>query len=155
MRGFFLFFGVSVVTAAIWGWWVVQGVRATAARTDTQMRTLAWATMAYADANEGFFPTSAESLKSVGVGPESITLAPPGGDAGWPVSRAEALRGAAPADLDSSLKVILVAWGPDSSVPPYFKPDGLPTLVGTNTEVNGWLDAMRKRSPQDETPAPK
>jgi hypothetical protein len=153
MRAFFVFFGISVVVAAVWGWNVVQGVRVVAARTDTQMRTLAWAAMAYADANDGLFPTSNEALKSFGVGPDTIRLAPGESDGRWPTTRAIALKDAPPAELDASFRAVVVSWGPDPTIPPYLKPDGLPTLIGTNEEVNGWLDAMRKRQ-GGPTPAP-
>jgi hypothetical protein len=145
MRVFFVVFGISMVLAIGWGWWIVQGVRVTAQRTDTQMRTLAWATLAYADEHGGQFPTNEAAMRSIGVIPESIRLAPGADEGTWPTSRREALLGQDPASLEESFRAILVAWGADPTIPPYFKPDGLPTLVGTNTEVNGWLDAVRKR----------
>lgn len=147
--GFFAVFAVSSVAAFIWARGVTQGVRVTAERTDVQIRTLAWAALAYADANEGHFPRSAEALKSVGTAVTSLRIHPAGADRMWPTSRDEALKGADPADIDASMRSIVIAWGPDDTIPPYLKPDGLPTMVGTNDEVNGWLDAFRTRGRAD------
>lgn len=145
MRIYFGVFVIAFIAVGIWGWSVQQGVRVTAARTDNELRTLGWAVLAYADANGGAFPMNLAALKTVGAAPESISLAPPGEGEGWPTKRSEALHGHEPSDLDASARSILIAWGTDPGMPPYFKPDGLPTHVGTGLEVNGWLAALGKR----------
>lgn len=158
LRVFIAFFLVSLVGVGIWGWTVVQGVRTIAHRTDTQMRTLAWASLAYA-AEFGRFPLNAQELQAFGPGPESIAIAPeatdPAAAAGaWPTSRAVALKEQPPADLAESMKTVLVTFGTDAAMPPYLKPDGLPTMIGTNDEVNGWLASFRKRFQTPESAKP-
>lgn len=145
MRIYFTVFVIAFVAVAIWGWSVQKGVRVTATRTDNELRTLGWAVLAYADANGGAFPMDLAALKSVGAARESISLAPPSDGGGWPTRRSDALQGHEPSDLDASARSILIAWGTDPGMPPYFKPDGLPTHVGTGLEVNGWLAALGKR----------
>ncbi len=152
VRVFFVFFAVALVVVAIWGWTVMQGVRRTAARTDAQMRTLAWASLTYA-AVHGAFPSSAADLEQFGPGPESMPVAPPDGAASWPMARADALHGIAPADLTESFRAIVVTFGTDPGMPPFLKPDGLPTMVGTSDEVNGWLAAFGKRGKPAATPS--
>lgn len=144
IRVYIVVFVIALIGVGIWGWQVVQRVRVTAHRTDAQMRTLAWASLSYAAAH-GVFPMNADDLKAFGAGPDSLTIAPANPAAGWPTSRADALHGESPADLTESLRAVVVTFGTDPGMPPFLKPDGLPTMVGTNDEVNGWLDAFGKR----------
>ena len=155
---FLRLFVASLVLACVGTWffgrWVVAQARENAQRTDTQIRTLAWAALAYAEANSGAFPMTADELRAFGVGPTTIT---PPGDAAtetlpWPLDRSAALKGREPAALDDALRAILVTWGTDRTMPPYLKPDGLPTLHGTNTEVNGWLGGYREKQRAQRTP---
>lgn len=142
-RVFLIVLVVASIATLFFGWWVIAGVRRTAAETDLRIRTIAWAALAYSSQNEGSFPMSEEELKAFGTGPASITLQDEANAAAWPTERSAALVGHEPADLDAAFRSIVVVWGTDRSMPPYLKSDGLPTRVGTGTEVNGWLSAMR------------
>ncbi len=144
LRLFIIFFVGSAIFVSIWGWTVVQNVRVTAERTDTQIRTLAWASLSYA-ATHGVFPMTKEDIEAFGVGPESIAIAPGKEDGWWPTTRAEALRQQPPAEIPLSMQTILVAFGTGPAMPPYFKPDGLPTKIGTIEEINRWLESFGKR----------
>jgi hypothetical protein len=61
------------------------------------------------------------------------------------VRRTEALHGEAPAPLEECFHAIVVVWGEHRGMPPYLKPDGLPTLHGTAHDVNAWLKAFADR----------
>jgi hypothetical protein len=88
---------------------------------------------------------SQADIEAFGPGPESIAIAPGKEDGWWPMTRAEALRQQPPADIPLSMKTILIAFGTGPEMPPYFKPDGLPTKIGTNDEINRWLESFGKR----------
>jgi hypothetical protein len=130
-----------VVGAAtfVWGWWIARGVRVKAAETDRRIRTIAWATLSYYETFDAF-PMSEGELLAFGAGGASIAP-PPSGAGDWPASREEALAGAEAAELTESLRSIVAVFGEDRAMPPYLRPDGLPTSVGTTTLVNGWLAA--------------
>ena len=70
-------FVVAMVATVFWSWSVVGGVRGQAATTDARLRDLAWAVLAYADANEGF-PTSEAELRAFAADglPESLEHPP-------------------------------------------------------------------------------
>jgi hypothetical protein len=151
-RWFVVVLVVSGAATFIWGWWIARGVRVTAAETDRRIRTIAWATLSYYE-TFGAFPMSEEELLAFGAG--SASIAPPSAEAAWPASRDEALAGAEAADLSDSLRSIVAVFGEDRDMPPYLRPDGLPTSVGTTTLVNGWLAArggvlLRPEAPSRE-----
>lgn len=142
-RTFARWFVVVLVVAGaatfVWGWWIARGVRVTAAETDRRIRTIAWATLSYYDAF-GAFPMSEEELLAFGAGGPAIAP-PPSAEGAWPARREEALAGAEAAELAQSLRSIVAVFGEDRGMPPYLRPDGLPTSVGTTALVNGWLAA--------------
>lgn len=140
-RVFIAVLAVAGIGTFFFGWWIANGVRRTAAETDRRIRTIGWATLAYAD-EFGGFPLAADELLAFGAGVESLPDSP---GTAWPVARSEALQGADPADLAESLRSIVAVWGEDRAMPPYLKPDGLPTSVGTTPMVNGWLAARAER----------
>lgn len=145
-RIFVIVFVVASIATFVWGWTVINSVRHTAAETDRCIRTVAWATLAYASEN-GRFPLSDDELLAFGSGPESIATMPTSPSAGvWPTKRVDALGSGDPAPLTDCLRAVLVVWGDDGSMPPLLTPNELPTLKGTETEVNRWLDAFRHRS---------
>lgn len=135
-----LFVATFACTLVI-AWRSLGTVRATAAETDRRIRTLGWATLAYA-AEHGVFPLSAEELESFGIGPEAIAIA--SSEQAWPSTRIEALGGDVPSSLDDAFHSILVVFGDYRTMPPYLKPDGLPTTVGTSPQVNAWLESFGK-----------
>jgi len=157
VRVFIVVLCATAVGTAVWGWQLVGNVRSVARLTDTRMRTLGWATLSYVSAHDGAFPTSNEELMAFGAGPETLgtpTPAPASVEpAPWPLDRATALRGEPPQSLADCFHAIVVTWGSDRRMPPFLKPDGLPTLHGTNVEVNGWLDAARYTPPVAIQPA--
>lgn len=132
-------FIVTAVTTLVIATRTLSGVRASAAETDRRMRTLAWATLAYAS-EYGVFPQSAEELTAFGLGPETLSRAADGDQ--WPATRSAALEGKEPATLDDSFVSILVVFGDNRGMAPFLKPDGLPTTIGTGPRVNGWLEAF-------------
>ena len=144
-RAFIAVLVVASIAMVAVGWMVAGKIRGTAAETDRRLRTLAWATMSYVTANDGAFPLSIEELKAFGLGGETIALAPDADDTPWPTTRTAAMAGAQPSTYDEALVSIVVVFGDARDVPPYLKPDGLPTTVGTSAECNEWLKAMRAR----------
>ncbi|MFO0827080.1 MAG: hypothetical protein U0572_02935 [Phycisphaerales bacterium] len=141
-RGFIWFTAIASVATFIWGWTVVNDVRKTAAETDRRIRTLAWATLAYA--NEfGQFPESDDELRAFGVGPDALRAGDRPKEALWPARRTDALRSEQPVPIDDCLRSIIVVWGDARTMPPLLQPDQLPTLRGTEDEVHRWLEAYR------------
>lgn len=146
-RWFVVVLVVSGAATFVWGWWIARGVRVTAAETDRRIRTIAWATLSYYEAF-GVFPMSEEELLAFGAGGATIAPSPSPspslggeGEGQWPATREEALAGAEAAELSESLRSIVAIFGEDREMPPYLRPDGLPTSIGTTTLVNGWLAA--------------
>jgi hypothetical protein len=153
-------FAVAMVATVFWSWSVVGGVRGQAATTDARLRDLAWAVLAYADANDGF-PTSEAELRAFAEGglPESLAHPPRAiGGRVYPMSRSElapalpADEGAAevvlqarPSTLDECFAVVEVEWPIVRDVQPILRPKGLPTLQGTVPTVGNWLYAMTER----------
>ncbi|MDZ4828663.1 MAG: hypothetical protein SGJ09_00515 [Phycisphaerae bacterium] len=145
-RVFVIVFAVASIATFVWGWTIIDSVRRTATDTDRCIRTVAWATLAYASEN-GRFPLSDDELFAFGSGPDSIATMPRSAGAGvWPTKRADALGSGDPAPLADCFRAVLVVWGDDGSMPPLLTPNELPTLRGTEGEVNRWLDAFRHRS---------
>lgn len=138
-RSFVVVVAVAAVATSVWGWWIARGVRMTAAETDRRIRTIAWATLSYYETFDAF-PVNEGELLAFGAGGASVAP-PPSGAGAWPASREEALAGAEAAELAESLRSIVVVFSEDRAMPPYLRPDGLPTSVGTTTLVNGWLAA--------------
>ncbi len=146
MKWFLVVLAISSVVTFGVGWIVVDRARASAHETDVRIRTLSWAALSYAAAFDGSFPTSEAQLRAWGTGPESIAIAPTDPTLGtWPTRQVDALHGETPRSLDDALHSIIVAWGTSSAMPPFLKPDGLPTQLGTSDEVNGWLYAFGHR----------
>lgn len=157
-------FVLAMIATVFWSWNLVGGVRGQAATTDARLRDLAWAVLAYADANDGF-PMSEAELRAFAAGGLPETLAQPplaiGGRA-YPMSRSElapvlpagesagegagdVVREAIPSTLDECFAVIEVEWPIMRDVQPILRPKGLPTLQGTVPTVGNWLYAMTER----------
>lgn len=142
-------FAFVVAATSVFSWWIVRGVRTQAAATDSRMRELAWAVLAYADTYEAFPTSEAEIRAFVGEPPrmpESLRTKPLA-VAGrvYPMSRAEAAAPAPPLPLDDVLLSIEVEWPIERDVQPILRPRGLPTLQGTAPTVGEWLFAMAER----------
>jgi hypothetical protein len=142
-------FAVIVVATSIFSWWVVGGVRATAASTDARLRELAWAVLAYADRHDGF-PTSEAELRAFAATPanmpETLAKQPLAVDGRrYPMTRAEAGAPAAFVPLDQVFATIEVEWPVERDVQPILRPRGLPTMQGTGPAVGDWLFAMAER----------
>jgi hypothetical protein len=134
-----LLFVVMGLFTLIVGWRTLSGVRETAYETDRRIRTLAFAVLAYAS-EYGQFPMSNDELQAFGLGPDEIAVGSTKNE--WPSKRDVAQRGEATTSLDESLHSILIVYGDHRGMPPYLKPDGLPTKNGTGPEVNSWLEAF-------------
>lgn len=134
-----LLFVVTGLFTLIVGWRTLSGVRETAYETDRRMRTLAFAVLAYAS-EFGQFPMSNEELQAFGLGPDEIAVVSSKNE--WPSKRDVAQQGAATSTLDDSIHSILIVYGDHRGMPPYLKPDGLPTKNGTGPEVNSWLESF-------------
>lgn len=139
-RVFTIVLGIAAVAITIVGFRVTAGVRRTAVETDRSLRSLAWAMLSYAGVH-GCFPAGEEPLLGFGPGGDAVAEVPAGE---WPRDRASALAGLAAKSLPDALREIRVLWTASGAAAPYLAPDGLPSGVGTISEVNGWLDARGK-----------
>lgn len=132
---------VAWIGTVIFGFVIVRNVRETADRTDGNMRALAWAAIVYACAHDGRFPIDEEELFSVDPLPESIPCVP--GEIGaWPVSRKVALAGGSPPDLVAAARDLRLDFSSEGTLPPVVGNNGLPTRLGTQDEIKGWLRAF-------------
>ena len=131
----------SVIATAIFGWVVMQNVRETATRTDRDMRTVAWASIAWACEHDGRFPRNEQELLSMAPLPTSISCAPVGEES-WPTTLSGALEGAEPPSLEEAYDRIEVYYSSDGMLPPVVEPGGLPMLLDTKETVVGWMSAF-------------
>lgn len=138
-----LVFGAAIIATAIFGWIVVQNVRVTASRTDLDMRTVAWASIAWACEHDGRFPVDEGELLSMQSLPETISCVPTGSES-WPRTRQDALRGEDPPELEAALGRIRVYFSSDGALPPAISPGGLPMLLDTEDTVIGWLGSFEE-----------
>lgn len=140
-RVIILLLGASIIGTSIFGWFVVQDVRETARRTDLDIRTLAWASIAWACEHDGRFPVNEGELLSMQPLPASIPCAPTGSGS-WPTQREEALQGADPPPLAEALARVEVHFSSDGLLPPAIDSRGLPMLLDTEDTVGGWLGSF-------------
>ncbi len=139
-------FVTLAVTAFIWGFAVVDEVRARAKRVDVALRSTAWACLVYAD-QEQSWPASEEALADATVVWQETRLPSSGG---WPSTRDEAMRGGVAVD-SPQVALQLVGWnGGVDGDPPTLHSRGNPSGIGTLAEVNGWLAARGKSLPKPE-----
>ena len=126
-------FVASSVGVLLWAMNVVGSQRDRARGTDAALRSLAWAVLSYAAANDGAFPTSDLALAGADAG-----AAPPAGKP-WPSSRESAMAGLPPVPVDEALGTVGVTWGASPDVVPNLNTKGNPVSYGTVDAVNGWL----------------
>ena len=136
-----ILFVVAWIATAIFGYIVVGNVRDTADDTDRNMRALAWASLAFACEHDGRFPSDEDELLSVQPLPESIPCVPATAGA-WPTKRIEAFEGAHPPDLAGAAARLQLHFSSDGRFPPVVGNNGLPTRLGTQDEIKGWLWAF-------------
>lgn len=134
-------FLVAAIAVTIWGFFVVGEARRTAARTDLEVRAMAWTLLAVA-ARDGAMPESEAALLDAAGRPRPDSIEPAG--AGFPTTRAAAGLSADASDLDlpSAFERVRVVFAAGS--PPRVVVVGLPTENGTLDEVNGWIEAWMK-----------
>ena len=126
-------FVASSVGILLWAMNVVGSQRDRARGADAALRSVAWAVLSYAAANDGAFPTSDLALAGAGEG-----AAPPAGKP-WPSSRESAMAGLPPVPVDEALRTVGVTWGASADVVPNLNTKGNPVSFGTVEAVNGWL----------------
>lgn len=130
--------------AFIWGFAVVDEVRARAKRVDVALRSTAWACLVYAD-QEQVWPASDEALADASAVWQETRLP---SDGSWPGTRDEAMHGGAAIDsAQVALKLVGLNASPDGA-PPILHTRGNPSGIGTLAEVNGWLAARGKSLPK-------
>jgi hypothetical protein len=125
-------FVLMSVSVFVWGMTIVRASREKARAADAALRTVAWAVLCYAHANNGAFPTADAALTEA---PES---GPPSGKP-WPSTRDAALGGLQPVALPEALRTVGITWGATPDVVPNVNAKGNPTSFGTVEAVNGWL----------------
>jgi hypothetical protein len=130
-------FSAGVLFTAIFGFVVVRDVRANARDADLYCRTAAWASIAYACAHDGRYPTSDDDLRTAAPLPLSITCQS-SSDA-WPTTRDAALNGQSPPSFDTILARIKVHYSSDGTLPPVVDANGMPTLLDTNSTIENWM----------------
>lgn len=137
-------FVTLALAAFIWGFSVVDEVRARAKRVDVALRSTAWACLVYAD-QEQAWPDSDKALAdSTAVWQETRLPS----DGNWPGTRDEAMRGGEAVDAAVvALQLVGLNAGMDGA-PPMLHTRGNPSGIGTLAEVNGWLAARGKSLPQ-------
>ena len=128
-------FVASSVGILLWAMNVVGSQRDRARGTDAALRSVAWAVLSYAAANDGAFPTSDLALAGAGA---DAGAAPPAGKP-WPSSRESAMAGLPPVPVDEALRTVGVTWGVSPDVVPNLNSKGNPVSFGTVDAVNGWL----------------
>ena len=128
-------FVASSVGILLWAMNVVGSQRDRARGTDAALRSVAWAVLSYAAANDGAFPTSDLALAGTGA---DAGAAPPAGKP-WPSSRESAMAGLPPVPVDEALRTVGVTWGVSPDVVPNLNSKGNPVSYGTVDAVNGWL----------------
>jgi hypothetical protein len=133
------------IGTAIFGFFIVRNVRETAARTDGNMRALAWAAIVFACEHEGRFPVDEEELFSVGTLPDSIPCVPVE-EGAWPVTLEHALGSAKVPDLVTAARDLQLHFSSEGTLPPVVGNNGLPTQLGTQDEIRGWLRAFDEAS---------
>lgn len=139
-------FVTLALAAFIWGFAVVEEVRARAKRVDVALRSTAWACLVYAD-QEQAWPASEEALADAAVVWQETRL-PSSGN--WPGTRDEAMRGGEAVD-SAQIALQLVGWnGGSDGAPLTLHSRGNPSGIGTLAEVNGWLAARGKLLPKPE-----
>ncbi|MSR70317.1 MAG: hypothetical protein EXS17_08245 [Phycisphaerales bacterium] len=135
----FAAFIATALTAFIWGYFVVQTVRARAKQTDGALRSIAWACLCYAQQGDHTWPDSEESLSAVAGDQwtcQSIAVA----GAEWPATREAALAGMVlPATAVDAFKIAGLEFSKNPSDPPHVHARGNPSGLGTLDIVNGWL----------------
>lgn len=131
-------FLVAAIAVTIWGFLVVGEARRTAARTDEEVRAMAWLLLAVA-ARDGAMPESEPAFLDA-VGRASPDTIEPAG-AGFPTTRRAAGVSEEVADLDlpAAFERVRVVFAAGSA--PRVVVVGLPTENGTLDEVNAWLEA--------------
>jgi len=137
-------FVTLALAAFIWGFAVVDEVRARAKRVDVALRSTAWACLVYADQEQAWPQSETALADATAVWQE--TRLPSNGS--WPGTRDEAMCGGVSADAPSAaLQLVGLNAGTDGS-PPVLHTRGNPSGVGTLAEVNGWLAARGKSLPK-------
>jgi hypothetical protein len=132
---------------AVWGGFVAAGTRATAARTDLEVRQMAWVLLSAA-VRDGRFPQSESELIGAAALPALAEIPPdPLSPPAWPSLREEALEGrpVPEAPLREILTRVRVAF--DGDGPPRVAVAGLPTRLRTLPLVNGWIAAFADAHP--------
>ena len=132
-------FSAGVLFTTIFGFVVVRDVRANARDADLYCRTAAWASIAYACAHDGRYPTSDDELRTAAPLPSSITCQS-SSDA-WPATRDAALNGQSPPSFDTILTHIKLHYSSDGALPPVVDANGMPTLLDTNSTIENWMRA--------------
>jgi hypothetical protein len=141
-------FILTIIFTSIFSWMTLGQVRQRAHETDSRLRMVAWAVLEYADAT-GEFPVEPDDLLSDRQMRMALGRVSPEDPHSWPSTLLEALR-----DQDQmpsfqdSFETITVKYGQSSDIPPQLIVQGLPTLVGSLPEVNGWLLAFKSEIEQ-------
>lgn len=144
-------FAAGVLFTAIFGFVVVRDVRANARDADLYCRTAAWASIAYACAHDGRYPTSDEELRTIAPLPASITCQ--SSSDSWPTNRDAALNGQSPPSFDTIFARIKLHYSSDGALPPVVDANGMPTLLDTNSTIESWMlasHAADEGAPSDE-----
>ena len=157
MRGRKLFWIVVIgllvpAVAMSWiAWSVTAQVRADARQADAHLREVAWALLAYADANDAY-PLSEAEFQAFAARPGGVPEALTKRVAGCPATRAEALDSQAStasnlpaANLEECVAAIEVEWPTARDVQPILRSKGKATLNGTLPTIGQWLFAATER----------
>jgi len=161
MRGTKLFWivvialGVPAVGMSWLAWSVTAAVRADARQADVHLREVAWAVLAYADANDGF-PMSEAELRAFAARPGGVPVELAKRAPGIPATRAEAMADSAAAQaspasnlpassLDECIAAIEIEWPTVRDVQPILRSKGKATLNGTLPTIGQWLFAATER----------
>lgn len=143
-------FVALALAAFIWGFVVVDEVRARAKRVDVALRSAAWACLVYADQEQGW-PSSDEALAHAAAAWKETRVPSEGG---WPGTLEEAMRGGAAIDsAQDALQLVGLNAGMEGA-PPILHSRGNPSGIGTLAEVNGWLAARGKSMPKPTSGVP-
>ncbi|MBU3684192.1 MAG: hypothetical protein FGM39_09325 [Phycisphaerales bacterium] len=142
-------FVITSVAVFVWGLTVTQAARGKARDTDAALRTVAWAVLCYASANDGAFPVRDEQVALL----DAATGPPTGGQ--WPSTRESALGGLAPMATRDAVSAIGITWGSGPDVAPNLNTNGKSSTRGTVDTVNGWIaEYARARARGEAAPVP-
>jgi hypothetical protein len=145
-------FLLCAIGVAVWGGFVAAGTRATAERTDLEVRHMAWVLLSAA-VRDGRFPQSESELIGAAALPVLAEIPPdPLSPPAWPARREEALEGrpVPEAPVREILTRVRVVFEGDG--PPRVAVAGLPTRLRTLPLVNGWIDAFANTYPDTLAP---